>query len=243
VTGAATCLHPGGLELTDRLVAAAGLRAGAAVLDIGCGAGAAVAHLTDAHGLRATGLDASRERAEQAAEARPDLDFVAGRAEALPFPPRSFDAVLCECVLSTLGDAGRALAEMARVLRPDGAALVSDVYTRAGDERPRDAGPRESGPRDAGPRDAGTSSLGSPATVAALFDGAGLRVVLWADEPSALGRYLWDHAGARDAGPARLSAAGPARPRPITPPRGRRLGYFSCVARPSSSRAQGAADG
>jgi ubiquinone/menaquinone biosynthesis C-methylase UbiE len=172
-----------------------------------------------------TGLDASRERVEQAAGARPDLDFVAGRAEALPFPRQSFDAVLCECVLSTLDDAGLALAEMARVLRPDGAALVSDVYARAG----------AAGARGAGPYTAGTPSLGSPATVAVLFADAGLRVVLWADEPAALGRYLWDHAGAR--------AADPARPRPATPPGGRRLGYFSCMACPSSSHAKGAADG
>jgi arsenite methyltransferase len=222
VTGAATCLHPGGLELTSRLVAAAGLRAGAAVLDVGCGAGATVTHLADDHGLRVTGLDASRERIEQAAEARPDLDFVAGRAEALPFADASFDAVVCECVLSTLDDPSHALAEVARILRPGGATLVSDVYTCPGTGAP--------------PR-AGTPSLGPRETVTALFAGAGLRVTLWNDEPAALGRYLWDHAGAP------IGGRSPAPKRRAGAPDGPRLGYFSCVASLASSAEKGASNG
>ncbi len=220
--GGAACLHPGGLELTGRLVAAAGLAPGAAVLDVGCGAGVTVVHLTDDHGLLATGLDASRQRIAQAAEARPNLDFVAGRAEALPFTDTSFDAVLCECVLSTLDDPGVALAELARVLRPEGAALVSDVYTRTEGETPY-AG--------------GTASLGPRETVAALFAGAGLRVLVWNDEPGALGRYLWDHAGARAGGPA------PAPERRASAPAGPQLGYFSCLARPASPVERGAPGG
>ena len=50
----ATCLRPGGLELTDRIVALARLPRGARVLDVGCGSGATVAHLADRHGLRHT---------------------------------------------------------------------------------------------------------------------------------------------------------------------------------------------
>ena len=219
---AVACLHPGGLELTDRLLAAAGLAPGAAVLDVGCGAGVAVAHLADGHGLRPTGLDVSRGRIEQAAEARPELDFVAGRAEALPFADASFDAVLCECVLSTLADPGCALSELARVLRPEGVALVSDVYTRTGIETPHVGG---------------TPSLGPRETVAALFAGAGLRLLLWNDEPAALGRYLWDSGGARVVGPA------PAPERRVHAPGGPRLGYFSCVGRPASPAEKGAPRG
>ena len=219
MTGAVACLHPGGLELTDRLLAAAGLPPGAAVLDVGCGAGATVARLADDHGLRVTGLDASRGQIERAVEARPDLDFVAGRAEALPFADASFDAVLCECVLSTLTDPALAVSELARVLRPEGAALVSDVYTRTVTEAPYAGGIASLGPRE---------------TVAALFAGAGLRVLDWTDEPAALGRYLWDNAGARAVGPA------PAPERRAPAPGGPRLGYFSCVARPAPPSEKGA---
>jgi SAM-dependent methyltransferase len=221
VTGAVTCLHPGGLELTDRLLAAAGLRPGAAVLDVGCGAGVAVARLADYHGLQVTGLDASREGIEQAAEARPDLDFVAGRAEALPFPDASFDAVLCECVLSTLDDPGRALAEMARVLRPDGAALLSDVYVRSGSEAARDGA---------------VAALGRRETVERLFEAAGLRPSTWNDESGVLGRYLWDLAGSLSA-----RTAPPPERRAVTG--ARRLGYFVCVARLESATVKGAWSG
>ncbi len=204
----AACRRPGGLELTDRLLAAARLTAGVAVLDVGCGAGATVAHLVDGHGLRAVGVDVSATQIEEASAARPDLDFIAGRAEQLPFPDASFDGVACECVLSTLSDPGAALSEMARVLTPGGVALLSDVYVRAGDDSHTGAIP----------------ALGSRDAVERLLAAAGLRVVLWSDESGALARYLWDRASARDTGRA-------PPPESRTPARGRRLGYFMCVAR------------
>ena len=210
MTGAA-CLHPGGLDLTDRLLTAADLPAGAAVLDVGCGHGAAVAHLTDAHGLRATGLDVSEESVLEAAEARPGLDFVHGRAEALPFADASFDAVLCECVLSTLPVPGLAVAEMSRVLRPGGAALVSDLYVRKGSE----AAP-----------DTRVPALGHRASVVGQLEAAGLGVELWTDESGALAQYLWDHAGQGSAAPPPAP-----RSRDAAVSRGRQLGYFGCLAR------------
>ena len=207
----AACLHPGGLALTERLLAAADLPAGAAVLDVGCGAGATVAYLADAHGLLATGVDIAEDRLHEAARARPDLDFVAGRAETLPLDDASFDAVLCECVLSALPVPGLALAEMSRVLRPEGVALVSDLYVRHGDEATPSGG---------------VPALGLRATVEGRLEASGLAVELWSDESSALARYLWDHAGE---GPA-FAPRAPGR-RDAAAESGRRLGYFGCVAR------------
>lgn len=206
------CLRPGGLRLTNRLVSLAGLRAGAAVLDVGCGAGATVAHLADAHELRPVGLDASEAQVRRARQARPDLDFVAGRAERLPFPAAAFDAVLAECVLSTLDDPAIALAELARVLRPDGALLLSDLYVRQGPE----ATPPGKLP-----------SLGRRETLEATLSGAGLRVDVWEDQTVELGRWLWETAG----GGAALSS--PARETAPGAHAGRRLGYFIVVARPA----------
>jgi arsenite methyltransferase len=215
VTGAsgttvAACLRPGGLELTDRLLEAAALPRGAAALDVGCGDGVSVAHLADRHDVRAVGLDVSCARVDEAARARPDLRFLTGRAQALPFADGSFDAVLCECVLSILRDRRRALHEAVRVLRPGGALLLSDLYVREG---------TESAPHG------GAASLGRRDTVEALLSGAGLRVVSWSDESEALGRYLWDCAGSGAA------ASGPARMPRRAPATSRRLGYFTCVAR------------
>jgi SAM-dependent methyltransferase len=231
----AACARPGGLELTGRLLAAADLPAGSAVLDVGCGAGASVAHLADEHLLSATGVDASAATVAQAGEARPDLDFVAGRAERLPFPAASFDAVLYECVLSTLPDPGAALAEAARVLRPGGALLVSDLYARSGEEADRRGG---------------VPSLGSRTAVERLFAACRLSVTLWEDASEALGRYIWEHAAADGAlgEERRASRSAERRSRPPaerrvrpfaerrTPrPDARVLGYFFCVARPRPS--------
>jgi arsenite methyltransferase len=207
VTGV-VCERPGGLELTEQLLAAAALPAGADVLDVGCGAGATVAHLAGVHGLHATGLDASQERVAAARGARPELAFVAGRAESLPFASGSFDAVLFECVLSTLADPAAALTEAGRVLRSRGVALLSDVYVRSG----RDA--------SAG----GPPSLGHRRAIEELLGGAGFSSRVWEDRPEVLGRYLWDLAGAAPA------PAVSERRRPSSPP-GRRLGYFICLAR------------
>ena len=168
----AACLHPGGLELTDRQVAAAGLAAGAAALDVGCGEGATVAHLVDAHGLRATGLDASAGRfAGLAWPGRTWSSSPAGPRRC-PFADASFEAVVCECVLSTLPDPSVALAEMARVLRPGGAALVSDLYVRLGSPCQTAEGRHP--------------ALGQRERVDDLLEAAALDVSLWSDE-SALG--------------------------------------------------------
>jgi len=49
----------------------------------------------------------------------------------LPFADASLDGLIAECVLSTLADPARALAEWRRVLKPGGRLASSDVYSRA----------------------------------------------------------------------------------------------------------------
>lgn len=50
----------------------------------------------------------------------PNLHFVAGDAQKLPFADASFDRVVSTCLLHHLPDAERALTEIRRVLRPGG---------------------------------------------------------------------------------------------------------------------------
>jgi SAM-dependent methyltransferase len=121
-------LRPGGAELTARLIDRARLAPSSTVLDIGCGPGTTV-ELLAAAGHRSIGIDFSPAFAADAT-AR-DAAALAGDAEHLPLRAASADAALIECVLSALPDKQRAIREIARVVRPGGVALVSDMTLAA----------------------------------------------------------------------------------------------------------------
>jgi SAM-dependent methyltransferase len=91
------------------------------VLEVGSGAGGVTEFLE--HPV--TGVDPAFERTSE--RTTPWLERLAGRADALPVPDASFDAVLCLEVLEHLGEAERepALGEMVRVLRPGGRLIVT----------------------------------------------------------------------------------------------------------------------
>jgi SAM-dependent methyltransferase len=62
-----------------------------------------------------------RKKAMEAAPAAPvPVTVVDGLADALPAEDDSFDVAVCSLVLCSVADQGRALAEIARVLRPGG---------------------------------------------------------------------------------------------------------------------------
>lgn len=54
------------------------------------------------------------------------LSFVMADARALPFLPETFDAVRCERTLQHMNEPARAVAEMARVLRPGGRVTLQE---------------------------------------------------------------------------------------------------------------------
>lgn len=93
-------------------------------LDFGCGTGEFAAEFPAG---RYVGLDISLGYLRFAAANRPG-SFLAGAGEALPFAAASFDAALICGVLHHLPDAlaRAAMAELARVLRPGGTALVME---------------------------------------------------------------------------------------------------------------------
>lgn len=96
---------------------------GARVLDVGCGGGFTCEYLAE-RGADVTGLEVNpdllRAAREHASAGGLVIDYVPGVAEALPFDDASFDVVTCVDVLEHVEDVGRAVAEMARVLRPGG---------------------------------------------------------------------------------------------------------------------------
>ena len=114
--------HPGGPELTLRMASDLQLPEGGRVLDVACGNGTSLRAILAAWPVTGAGIDA-------AATAYRDgrLELRVGDAHAIPFPDAGFDAVLCECALSTFFDQPGALAEMRRVLMPKGRLAVSDM--------------------------------------------------------------------------------------------------------------------
>ena len=100
------------------------------LLEVGCGPAVMMPDLL-AMGFDVQGLDVSGEMirrgrqrmAGHPLEQRCRLDV--GDVERLEFPDASFDAVLCMGVLEYLPGHDKALAEISRVLRPDGVAVFS----------------------------------------------------------------------------------------------------------------------
>lgn len=110
-----------------RLVDQADLRAGQRVLEIGCGTGNLALLAKRRHaGVDVVGLDPDAKALARAArKARRRglaVRFDRGFAGALPYADSSFDRVLSAFMFHHLGadDRPRALAEVARTLRPDG---------------------------------------------------------------------------------------------------------------------------
>lgn len=131
--------HPLRAPALREIVRAAALGEGTRGIDVGCGPGLQVALLAEAIGAagHVTGVDrspacvdASRARAAERGLAD-RAAFVVGDMNALPFPDATFDwAWSCDCVGYPAGD-GRALGELARVVRPGGRVIVAGWTSQA----------------------------------------------------------------------------------------------------------------
>jgi len=88
------------------------------VLDVGCGTGYFTTLFARETAGMVVGLDPNLEWLRYAArEGAPNLVWSGGKAEALPFPERSFDVVLSVTALCFIEDQLAALREMLRVCR------------------------------------------------------------------------------------------------------------------------------
>lgn len=106
-------------------VHALALSFGDSALDVGCGTGTDVRFVAEAVGPtgRAVGLDANAgmiAEAESRAAAYPNVEFVVGDAEGMPFETDEFAAARVERALQHMQNPAAAVAEMARVVRPGG---------------------------------------------------------------------------------------------------------------------------
>jgi SAM-dependent methyltransferase len=99
------------------------------VVDLGCGTGHVAAALSP-HVARVVGVDRSAAMLKAAARRTSGLGNVElrrGSLEAAPLEDASADAALLILALSYVPDPAAALAEMARILRPGGRAVVLDL--------------------------------------------------------------------------------------------------------------------
>ena len=99
------------------------------VLDAGCGPGSLTEEIAK-RGHKTTGLDYSLDMVAQASCTAESAgtkcaSFIQGDLDSLPFQDNSFDAVVCVGVLQYLPDDRISIAELGRVLRPGGIAIIT----------------------------------------------------------------------------------------------------------------------
>ncbi|EHR70868.1 methylase involved in ubiquinone/menaquinone biosynthesis [Burkholderiales bacterium JOSHI_001] len=128
--------HYGGTDAVDRLMAQAAVVATDQVLDICSGLGGPARYLAWKTGCQVTGLDLTASRVEgataltEAAGLADRVRFHQGNALALPFPDASFTLAISQEAFAHIPEKSTLVAGIARVLRPGGRLVFSDILSR-----------------------------------------------------------------------------------------------------------------
>ncbi len=118
-------------HMRDSAIAKAKLPVDAIVADIGCGTGFVAAGLAP-HARKVYGFDANTEMLKVAGEnlaGFSNFELRQAPGDELPLPDQSLDGVFANMYLHHAPDPQRAIAEMARVLKPGGVLCITDLDT------------------------------------------------------------------------------------------------------------------
>lgn len=120
-------LLSGGNSVLWRIATVTALKVqqGERVLDVAAGTGTSSKAIARA-GAEVVALDFSPGMVAEGRKRNPDIEFVEGDAQALPFPAASFDAVTISFGLRNVNNPQVAVGEMYRVLKPGGRIVICE---------------------------------------------------------------------------------------------------------------------
>ena len=113
------------LDRMERIVAAAAIRSGETVLDVGAGTGALIPLIQRYRPDRVIACDLSGKMLEQLASRFPDVTCVQCDVRDLEFPDASLDVVFMNGMFGNIVDKVGALTNLARMLRPSSRVVIS----------------------------------------------------------------------------------------------------------------------
>lgn len=111
---------------------------GASILEVAPGPGYLAIELAKLGRYRVFGLDISQSFVQiataHAKDAGVAVEFRHGDVAHMPFPPDSFDFIVCQAAFKNFSEPVQALTEMHRVLKPGGKTLILDLRPDASPE-------------------------------------------------------------------------------------------------------------
>ncbi|WP_175073843.1 class I SAM-dependent methyltransferase [Terribacillus sp. AE2B 122] len=122
--------HPGGLQLTKKILAEEKINRDTTLLEVGCGTGQTAAYLAQQYGCSINVLDNNSIMVEKAQQRFSSLalsiDAKVGDTENLPYPDKHFDIALSESVIS-FTNVIATIPEIKRVLKRNGRLLAIET--------------------------------------------------------------------------------------------------------------------
>jgi len=118
-------------ERAESLLNLIEVKPGQDFLEIGCGSGPVVKHISKKYKIKVVGTDVDKDQIKLAQNSTKDLKnitFLATDATNLPFGDKSFDIILSINVLHHISNWMDALKEINRVLRNDGYLILDELF-------------------------------------------------------------------------------------------------------------------